>query len=457
MNQPLPEGFIKRMQSHFEKDEFHSFIQSFDTPSWSSVRVNPRKHEDRICGYEQVPWCPQGFYLQKKPLYTLDPAFHAGAYYPQEASSMVLWHILKEIEDEAGQDLRILDLCGAPGGKSTLIASFLDGKGLLVANEVIQSRARILRENIIKWGAPNVVVTQSDPSVFSRLPGLFDVMVVDAPCSGEGMFRKGEVARKEWSEENTKHCAIRQRRILKDSWDALKEDGWLIYSTCTFNPDENEENLKWILQEKEAEISSLQVPDAWGATAIPVGQGNGLAFFPHRVKGEGFFVAIIRKRGSAGSLKKSHSEKTISKVPSVIERLVEAPESFSFFQRNQLWFAFPRKQADVLLRLQKHLYLLHAGIPLGMEGRKGFVPDHALALNWQLADGCFQEIQLSEDAALHYLKGESLVGDRDLSRGIFLVSCNRNRLGFVKNVGNRFNNLYPKEWRIRMSIEKSDE
>jgi len=252
MNQPLPDDFLLRMQQQLEKDEFNSFVESFANDSLPSVRVNPAKKEDRFSQYEQVPWCLHGFYLKEKPVFTLDPAFHAGTYYPQEASSMVLWHLLEKIEkEENGRALKVLDLCGAPGGKSTLIASFLKGEGLVVANEVIQSRARILRENIIKWGAPNAVVTQSDPSAFAKLPGLFDVMVVDAPCSGEGMFRKGEVARREWSVENTRHCAVRQRRILSDSWDALRENGWLIYSTCTFNPEENEENLIWLWTRRE--------------------------------------------------------------------------------------------------------------------------------------------------------------------------------------------------------------
>ena len=453
MGNPLPEEFLLRMEQRFDKYEFTSFVESFDNASLLSVRVNRVKNEERFSQNIQVPWCPHGFYLQEKPVFTLDPAFHAGAYYPQEASSMILWHLLEEIEKEENEkNFKVLDLCGAPGGKSTLIASFLEGGGLLVANEVIQSRARILRENIIKWGAPNVVVSQSDPSAFAHLPGLFDVMVVDAPCSGEGMFRKGEVARREWSIENTRHCAVRQRRILSDSWDALRENGWLIYSTCTFNPEENEENLKWLMEEKRAEVKTLKVPDGWGITPVEFGEGNGLAFYPHKVEGEGFFVALLQKKESPRSFKTNSSKRKSVKVPEELKRLLAIPERFAYFDRNELWSAFPDKYMSVLQAMQKQLYLLHAGIPLGTAGRKGFVPDHALAMSWECGDN-FPELELSEQEALHYLKGEPPAAGGSSERGFFLVTCNRTRLGFVKNVGNRFNNLYPKEWRIRMSVD----
>lgn len=453
MTQPLPENFLLRMEQRFEKEEFKSFVESFDNASLPSVRVNPAKNEERFSQNIRVPWCPYGYYLGHKPVFTLDAAFHAGAYYPQEASSMILWHLLEKIEkEENGRNLRVLDLCGAPGGKSTLIASFLEGEGLLVANEVIQSRARILRENIIKWGAPNTVVSQSDPSAFARLPGLFDVMVVDAPCSGEGMFRKGEVARREWSVENTRHCAVRQRRILSDSWDALRENGWLIYSTCTFNPEENEENLKWLMEEKGAEVMTIKVPDGWGIIPVEFGDGNGLAFYPHKVQGEGFFVALLQKKDSPRSFKTNSSKRKPAKVSEELKKLLKSPEGYAYFDRNELWSAFPDKYMNALQAMQKELYLLHAGIPLGTAGRKGFVPDHALAMSWECSDH-FPKLDLSEQEALHYLKGEPPAIEGSPERGFFLVTCNRNRLGFVKSVGNRFNNLYPKEWRIRMNID----
>ncbi|WP_462319542.1 methyltransferase RsmF C-terminal domain-like protein [Marinilabilia sp.] len=452
MKQPLPSEFLERMRSSFPDNEYQKFIDSLDETSVRSVRVNPRKPGRDFSANKPVPWCGDGFYLNEKPVFTLDPFFHAGTYYPQEASSMVLWHILKSIESEAGKNLNILDLCGAPGGKSTLIASFLDGNGLLVANEVIRSRAKILQENIIKWGAPNVVVSQSDPSKFGKLPGIFDVMVVDAPCSGEGMFRKGEIARKEWSLENTRICSERQQRILKDSWDALKENGWLIYSTCTFNPAENEENLNWLIKKKDAEVMSLEIPENWEVTSVPAGNGNALAFYPHKAKGEGFFVALIRKmdEGKMAKMPKSAGKKV--PVPSVVSDMIKDPRYFVFEENDQVWSGFPGNHQSVLTLLKKQLNVVHSGLNIGSLGRKGFVPDHGLAMNWQY-NGSFPEIELSKDEALHYLKGESLPGKNGNSRGFYSVACNSVTLGFVKNVGNRFNNLYPKEWRIRMELK----
>lgn len=451
MKQSLPVEFLERMKPAFPENEFREFVRSLDEEPVISVRVNPRKAGAGSKDQEPVPWCRFGYYLDKKPVFTLDPLFHSGNYYPQEASSMVLWHILKYIEAREGSDLKVLDLCGAPGGKSTLIASFLDGKGLLVANEVIRPRAKILQENIIKWGAPNVVVSQSDPSKFGKLPGMFDVMVVDAPCSGEGMFRKGDAARKEWSVDNTRICSKRQQRILKDSWETLREGGWLIYSTCTYNPSENEENLNRLIKEKDAEVVKPEVPANWGISTISSGKVNGLAFYPHKTKGEGLFVALIRKKDRVTSAKTPKSSAKKISVPSEIKNLVKDPASFVFEDDNQSWSAFQKKEYATLGLLKKHLNVLHYGIKLGSYGRKGLVPDHCLAMSWQ-NNSPFPEIELYGDDALRYLKGESLPAINGKSRGFYTVTCNRIPLGFVKKVGNRFNNLYPKEWRIRMEI-----
>ncbi|MFO8000631.1 MAG: RNA methyltransferase [Marinilabilia sp.] len=451
MNQPLPFSFLRRMQEQLPEDEFRPFTEELGKPPLTSVRLNPRKPGWNDGEYETVPWCEHGRYFTEKPVFTLDPLFHAGAYYPQEASSMVLWHILETIAAESGRDLNILDLCGAPGGKATLIASFLDGEGVLVTNEVVRSRARILRENIIKWGAPNVVVSQSDPSVFSTLPGLFDVMVVDAPCSGEGMFRKGDTARREWSEENAAHCAWRQRRILEDAWEALNKGGWLVYSTCTFNPAENEENLEWLIREHGAEVITPEVPDEWGIEKIPAGGGSALAFFPHKVKGEGFFIALLRKNEKAQSSKFPKMPKNRAKVPEEARRLTDLPDRFSFLEENGQWTAFPREHERMLLLLQKQLNILQYGILLGTMGRKEMVPDHALIMSW-IYNNYFPVFEMSKNEALHYQKGEVPAVPSGMPGGFIVVTFRKIPLGFLKNVGPRFNNLYPKEWRIRMEI-----
>jgi len=449
---PLPEPFLKRIRDTFSEAGYDAFTHSMNKHPVSSVRINPRKISGDSFSTETVPWCKYGFYLSQKPFFTKDPLFHAGAYYPQEASSMILWHILETlIPDKTRESLNVLDLCGAPGGKATLLASYLDGNGLLVTNEVIHSRAGILRENMLKWGAPNVVVSRSDPYEFSSLPGLFDIMIVDAPCSGEGMFRKGDTARREWSEENAAMCAVRQRRILKDAWPALREGGWLIYSTCTFNPRENEENLNWLTVENNAQIIRLKVPEEWGITEIPLKNGNGLAFYPHKVKGEGFFIAAAQKITSQKTTKLPKTKIKTPTVDSVIKKILKSPERYSFLADNELWRAFPKEKENILKLLKIKLNVIDYGIPIGTSGRKNLIPDPALAFSWEF-NHIFPLLDLDKEAVLHYLKGETPKADNRLSRGYMTVTYNHIPLGFVKNVGNRLNNLFPKGWRIRMDI-----
>ena len=252
-----------------------------------SVRVNPfkmtleglREHFGAIAG-EAVEWAAgEAFYLTERPSFTLDPVFHAGGYYVQEASSIYVGGLFdKAVEGLA--EPRVLDLCAAPGGKTTQILSHLGGRGHLVANEVIGSRVAILAENVAKWGCPNVTVTNSDASVLAaayRGREQFDVVVVDAPCSGEGMFRKGDVAVKNWSPGNVNLCAQRQRRIVSDIWPALRDGGYIIYSTCTFNHFEDEDNVAWIAEDLGAEVLSQR------------------HFYPGLDQGEGFFVAMLQK------------------------------------------------------------------------------------------------------------------------------------------------------------------
>ena len=365
---------------------------------------------------------------------------------------MVLEAVFEQIARSSGHELKVLDLCGAPGGKSTLMASFLDGKGLLVSNEVVPSRALILKENIIKWGAPNVVVTRSNPVDFKSLPGFFDVMVVDAPCSGEGMFRKGEIARQEWSEENTKICSARQRRILTDAWDALKENGWLIYSTCTFNPAENEENLQWLAKQVNMEVHPLPFPAAWGTRSMALLGGNAQAFYPHKARGEGFFVALIQKKESPARSNRHNVRKIKpSRPPAMADHLLPNPSAWHFVERGSVWSAVPRPYQYHFQELSERLNVIYSGLLLGSPGRKEWLPNHALAMSWLCREG-FPQLALSKPEALRYLKGEALSPAPGMERGFYAVTSQGQSLGFVKNVGNRLNNLYPKEWRIRMNI-----
>jgi 16S rRNA C967 or C1407 C5-methylase (RsmB/RsmF family) len=279
----IPAEFIKRLDTQKYADA-GALLKALEEPSPVSIRINHSKWPGIPFESEQVPWSLNGYYLKSRPSFTLDPLFHSGCYYPSEASGMFLGEVIRQTTD-ISQNLRVLDLCAAPGGKSTQISEIISPGSLLIANDAIRPRAAILSETISKWGAGNVLVTQNDPSSFGRLPGYFDLIIVDAPCSGEGMFRT-EIARNEWSVSNTAHCPERQKRILSDVWPALKENGILIYSTCTFNPGENEENIKWLTEKQDAESLKIDSSEFKGITEIESGNILGYAFYPDKIRGE---------------------------------------------------------------------------------------------------------------------------------------------------------------------------
>ncbi len=217
-----------------------ALLQAHEQAAVTSVRLNPRKAAaPSFIQTGAVPWCGAGRYLSERPVFTLDPLFHAGAYYVQEASSMFVQHAVESLVDLNGPALRVLDLCAAPGGKSTLLAGLLRDEDLLVSNEVIQARAAILAENMSRWGQMNTWVSQNDPKDFAALGAYFDIMLIDAPCTGSGLWRKDEAAMDEWSPEHVKLCSERQKRIVADALPALKPGGLLLYATCSYSPEEN--------------------------------------------------------------------------------------------------------------------------------------------------------------------------------------------------------------------------
>ena len=315
----LPKEFEVVLREKLD-DSFTQFEKSLQQDSPVSIRNNPHK-PFKLTG-EPIAWSKYGQYLPERPVFTLDPALHAGAYYVQEASSMLLEQAITQAVDIT-KPIRVLDLCAAPGGKSTHLLSLLHQESLLVSNEVIRSRASILSENIQKWGHQNVIVTNNDPEDFSRLEGLFDLIVVDAPCSGEGLFRKDPEAMNEWSLANVDLCCKRQRRILADMWPALKTNGVLVYSTCTYNEQENEENLEWLQKQQNVEAIQLSLDHAWGIETVQAGKLEGYRCYPHNVKGEGFFLSVIRKKDSLAELRLK--SKKVLQAPSkkIIEQLNE--------------------------------------------------------------------------------------------------------------------------------------
>lgn len=428
-------------------EQWNSFIEALKGESPTSIRINNSKITSRKLR-NQVPWCNNGFYLDKRPQFTFDPLFHAGSYYVQEASSMFIAQIFRQY---ASPSMNVLDLCAAPGGKSTLIADFLDEDSLLVSNEVIRSRANILSENITKWGNPNTIVTNNDPSRIGKLKEFFDIVLVDAPCSGEGMFRKDEGAVSEWSSDNVKLCKERQQRILADIWPALKGGGILIYSTCTYNLEENEQNVRWIRDELDADILPVDTAEGWKVSTSFAEDVTAYRFFPHKTNGEGFFCAVLRKKDDEGnSPKKIRDKDNKNKINLVSEykNLILNPDRFTFYPRGDKWFAFPSHLYNYLQTIKSELNILSEGICLGEFKGKDFIPDQSLALSNFLNREAFVTLEVDWETAISYLRKEALTFI-DQPKGYILLTYQNIPLGFVKNIGNRANNLYPQEWRIR--------
>jgi 16S rRNA C967 or C1407 C5-methylase (RsmB/RsmF family)/NOL1/NOP2/fmu family ribosome biogenesis protein len=446
----LPESFIQRILLDLV-EQAEPFFQSLETETPVSIRINPLKQFNTE-ELERVTWCETGYYLPERPIFTLDPLLHAGAYYVQEASSMFLEQALKQTVD-LSQPLKVLDLCASPGGKSTHLSSIILSESLLVSNEVIRPRAKVLAENLTKWGNPNVVVTNNDPSDFQRLPGFFDVLVVDAPCSGEGLFRKDPNAVNEWSEENVNLCAARQKRIVADVWDTLKPGGIIVYSTCTYNRQEDEENLQWMIEEMEAEQLRLDIsafPEITLSEGLP-----GYHFYPHKTKGEGFFIAVLRK-GFGNEYHPSRLKKpALSKIGAAIQKEVsgwiENPSRYDYWSFQEKVLAFSTRWSNELLTLIDKLSIVQAGTEVCEIKGKDLIPSQALALSTILKKGTFTNEDLDLKTALTYLKKEDIKPTG--TEQYLLATYRQTPLGFLKKAGNRYNNLFPKEWRIRMEIK----
>lgn len=459
MNLPAP--FVAGMQQLLGNETFSAFQEALQTDTPVSVRMNTAKCGRIPEAATPVAWCTSGYYLSKRPTFTFDPLFHAGGYYVQEASSMFVEQALRRWVEGP---VVMLDLCAAPGGKSTLARSVLSSGSLLVANEVMRNRSQVLAENLIKWGHPGVIVTQNDPADFTDLGPVFDVILTDVPCSGEGMFRKDPVAITEWSPENVDLCVQRQRRILRDIWPALKPGGILIYSTCTYNTHENEENVHWISRELGAEVLSLEVPDSWSITGnLLGGEFPVYRFLPHRTVGEGLFLAVLRKSGDESDCmavfpaaktkeKRGKANRKKAAVPSFPEEVkgwLDASSDWTWMMDEGAVRAFPSAYDDLYALLKQHLRILHAGVEVCELKGRDWVPHHALALSTALCADAFVRAEISYEQAIAYLRKEAIVLDGSVPKGMVLLTYAGLPVGFVKNIGNRANNLYPQEWRIR--------
>lgn len=431
----FPSDFIALLEESLGAENASSVISHLEDEPQVSVRVNPfkisaaqaREHFQGIAE-DTVAWCPDAFYLSERPSFTADPSFHAGAYYVQEASSMYIGHLVAEACSYAGTGkcFKALDLCAAPGGKSTHILSILSENDLLVCNEVMHSRATVLADNIARWGRPNVVVTNDDPSSFARLEGCFDLMLTDVPCSGEGMFRKDDEAVREWSPDTVNLCAARQRRILADAWPALRAGGFLIYSTCTFNHLEDEDNARWICGELGAELLEER------------------HFLPGRERGEGFYCALLRKDGKQGTRRGATGRIQSAKAP--VQSWID--EGCILSAKGDLLKAYPQNLVAEMREIESGVRAIQSGVAVATVKGRDYIPEADLALSTILRRGAFPERELGRKDALRFLAREQ-VPMPDAPKGFVLLTFEGLPLGFVKNLGNRTNNLYPASRRIR--------
>ena len=444
----LPVDFIESMRQQLGA-EAELLLRALETEPVTSIRLNTKLDVLTFdCDTDEVPWHIDGYYLSERPQFTLDPLFHAGCYYVQEASSMFIQQALEQYVDTSSI---VLDLCAAPGGKSTLISEYLGRDGLLLSNEVVRQRVFVLSENIQKWGNGNTVVTHNTAEEYGeRCKHLFDCILVDAPCSGEGMFRKDEQARDEWSLQAVRQCAERQRKILMDVWDALKPGGILLYSTCTFNTEENEKNVEWLSETLGAEVLPIDYDPSWGVVESNVGYH----FYPHKVKGEGFYLCVLRKHDNelVRTVKFKESKKT-APMPHpeylpVMRSWLQHPDEWTIRYSDRFATAYPLKYKELIDFLSTQLTCISTGFGLGEERGKGIAPQHSLSMMKDLRKEAFPNIALTREQALAYLRTEAL-SLTDVPLGLLLLTYEGVPLGFAKNVGNRQNNLYPNEWRIR--------
>ena len=463
----LPEALIQSLKNikGFSEEAFKSVHQS--GRQITSIRFNPNKLAYSLKasptggGLEgAVPWSSNGYYLSERPSFTSDPLFHAGAYYVQEASSMFLEEVLKQTVDLT-KPVKVLDLCAAPGGKSTLIQSIISADSLLVSNEVIKTRVNILAENITKWGAANVIVTNNDPKDFQRLKNYFDVIVVDAPCSGSGLFRKDPNAINKWSDNNVALCAQRQQRILADIMPSLKDGGMLIYSTCSYSKAEDEEIGEWLAQELKVESVQLKIAESWGIVeTVSERSGSfGYRFYPDKVKGEGFFIAAFKKpMGSAivseiknypsATLRTKDKTKqpfTAKEIEIVKPYLVNANNYFYIKQHEEV-IAMPLHLENDLAIIQSFLYIKKAGVRLGTIIRNELIPAHDLAVS-NIINAAIPKAAVDKETALQYLRKVDIAIE-SASKGWVLLTHQGLPIGWIKIMLNRTNNYYPAAWRI---------
>lgn len=454
----LPEQFISRMQRELGVAEAEALCAALETEPSTSVRLNPAKMAEQKWGGGRVAWSDYGYLLGERPAFTLDPDFHAGAYYVQEASSQFAGYIVSMAVGgaEACKGQRVLDMCAAPGGKSTHYATLVGERGLVVANEINRSRAAVLADNARKWGLGNMVVTCNDSARVADFEEWFDVVAVDAPCSGEGMFRKSDEACEQWSEANVAMCAERQWEILQNAFRSLKPGGVLLYSTCTFNRTEDEDVVGRACEEFGDEllaVDDIPIGDDWGVVTGREGVFQTFRFFPHRLTGEGMFMAVARKAGLATSRRRMPKarrkvmEAVDKRTAQELSRWVKESEQMRFFAAGDTLYGCRKEHYDEVEALAGTLAVIYSGVAMGQVFKGKLKPDGALALYAGVNHDAVACCEVDEQEALKFLRKQDM-GAAQFSEGVNMVLYGGRPLGFVKRVGARVNNMYPNSLRI---------
>ena len=452
----LPDGFKALIREEIGENRAKTLLSALCGEPETSVRLNRLKQSEEPLYPDMtpVPWCRSGFYLKERPIFTLNPLLHAGVFYVQDASSMAYEDIVASIVGDS--PISACDLCAAPGGKTTAILNALPAGSVMLANEFTPIRANILRENLCKYGYPDLIVTNTDTSRLSSLKDRFDLVSVDAPCSGEGMMRKEEAARSQWSEGLIRQCAEIQREILENAVEILAPGGYLIYSTCTFNTSEDEDNAAWIADTFGLEPIDTGLAGKYGIQNQAKGNIPCLRFMPGFTRGEGLFLTVFRRpEDTSGSIRscrpkkkgrKDGKEKTDPRILSIARSWVE--DDFDIINHEGRLLALSPATAALLEALPKGVRIMSAGVGIGEIKGKDLIPAHSLAMSTAMTHP-FPELELSEEDALLYLAKEAIPIPEGTPKGYVTATYMRHPLGFIKNLGNRSNNLYPSEYRIR--------
>ncbi len=449
----LPEDFRSQLSFLSQEDKEGLEASLLQEPT-VSIRLNSRKWSR--ADLEPIPWSRHGYYLDRRPSFTSDPLFHAGAYYVQEPSSMVIGTVIRQLLAAMEHPVKVLDLCGAPGGKSTDIANQLRDGDTLVSNEVIASRVHVLKENVVKSGTANHHVCSNDPADFKKLPGLFDIVVVDAPCSGEGMFRKDHDSVDHWSLKSVEFCQQRQHRILEDVWDTLKEGGVLVYSTCTFNESENEDVLRRLISDYDISPAPF-VPDTdWSFWTCEVGGFTQFKVLPNRSRGEGFSFFVIRKNEPTSAASSNRKKRGKGKQPTLpVFHLPQlGDEDIPLYKEEDRVLTY--SDQELMTLLSQNLRMVKKGTLVGTLKKDRLIPSYELALATFVDHSKWPTYELDYDAAISFLRKDPILPPSE-KKGFGLVTYRNVPLGWINHLGNRANNLHPSEYRILARRETLEE